>query len=101
MTAYFPKARWYDFFSKEITSESGAESKTLATPLESIQVHVRGGVIVPMQEPSLTTAASRLNPYQLLVALDSSGMANGSLYLDDGISLNVTRSDTLRTVICF
>lgn len=92
VTAYFPKARWYDFFSRAVVSVSGGESKTLDTPLEKIQVHVRGGVIIPMQEPALTTAASRQNPYCLLVALDSSNMANGSVYLDDGISLDVTRS---------
>ena len=92
MTAYFPKARWYDFFTRGVVSEFGGQSITLDTPLENIQVHVRGGVIIPMQEPSLTTAASRHNPYQLLVALDSSNITNGSLYLDDGISINVTRS---------
>ena len=32
-------------------------------------IPVRGGYIIPMQEPGLTTTGSR-NPYSLLVALD-------------------------------
>jgi hypothetical protein len=31
---------------------------------------------------------SRVNPYSLLVALDHSGLANGSLFTDDGEELN-------------
>ncbi len=42
-----------------------------------------------MQEPGLTTAESRKNPYSLLVALES-GRADGSLYLDDGETWNAT-----------
>jgi alpha-glucosidase (family GH31 glycosyl hydrolase) len=90
VTAYFPKARWYDFFTRDLVSASGGEPMTLDTPLGNIQVHVRGGVIIPMQEPSLTTMASRLNPYLLLVALDSDSTAYGLLYLDDGISINAS-----------
>jgi len=35
------------------------------------QVHVRGGVIIPTQVPAMTTAATRKNPFTLLVALDA------------------------------
>lgn len=33
------------------------------------QLHVRHGVIVPMQVPGLTTTASRRNPFHLLIPL--------------------------------
>jgi len=54
---------------------------------EHINVHVRGGSILPLQEPAYTTSLTRANPYSLVVALDESGEASGSLYLDDGESL--------------
>lgn len=42
----------------------------------------------------MTTTAARLTPFVLLVALDGNGLAEGSLYLDDGeqISLDVYSS---------
>eukprot|EP00118_Oscarella_pearsei_P028778 m.2900 g.2900 ORF g.2900 m.2900 type:complete len:913 (+) comp8961_c0_seq1:1487-4225(+) len=89
--AYFPQGKWYDFFTNATVSESGGETKQLQTPADRIQVHVRGGVTIPMQEPGMTTAASRLNPFKLLVALDSQGISNGSLYFDDGISLDMSK----------
>jgi alpha-glucosidase len=56
------------------------------------QIHVRGGYIVPMQEPGLTTTESRKNNYSLLVALDEASGSNtfGDLYLDDGETYNTT-----------
>ena len=41
------------------------------------------------QEPALTTVAARANPFQLLVALDASGSAQGDVFLDDGETLQV------------
>lgn len=92
MSAYFPEGRWYDFFTNKRETKFGGEMRTLQAPLEKIPVHVRGGVIIPMQQPSLTTSEARKTPYQLLVALDPCGVAQGSLYLDDGISVDVSRS---------
>ena len=45
-----------------------------------------------MQEPSMTTAASRKNPFSLLVALDGAGSSTGDMYLDDGESLAMDKS---------
>ena len=60
-------------------------------PLNSNQIHVRGGTIIPMHQPAMTTAASRQTPFSLLVALDSSGSATGDLFYDDGESLDMSR----------
>ncbi len=54
-----------------------------------MQLYIRGGTIIPMQEPGLTTTESRKNPYSLIVALRS-GRADGSLYLDDGETYNAS-----------
>ena len=56
----------------------------------TLQLHVRGGSIIPMQlGPGLTTTETRKNPYSLLVALAGGG-ATGDLYLDDGETYNTT-----------
>lgn len=79
--------KWYDWYTLQAVDAQPGENKTLSAPLEHINVHVRGGSILPLQEPGNTTTASRMNPWNLLVALDAHGEAKGSLYLDDGESI--------------
>ena len=85
---------WYDWYTLQQVKVKPKENKTLDAPLKKINVHVRGGFILPMQEPGYTTTESRQNPFNLLVALDGKGEASGSFYLDDGESIvpNATRS---------
>jgi len=61
----------------------------LDAPIEKINVHVRGGFIIPMQTPGANLILGRGNPFQLLVALSSSGNASGNLYWDDGDSIGM------------
>ena len=79
--------KWYDWYTLQPIDAKPQENVTLSAPLEHINVHVRGGSILPLQAPGYTTAATRSNPYSLLVALDAQGEASGTLYLDDGESL--------------
>ena len=64
---------------------------TLTSSLEAeeprVPVFARGGLVLPVQEPGLTTAASRTNPMTLIVFLGEDGAAEGDLYLDDGESI--------------
>ncbi|KAK0880551.1 hypothetical protein LTR87_005673 [Friedmanniomyces endolithicus] len=78
---------WYDWYTLQPVVAQAHENVTLSAPITHINVHVRGGAILPLQAPAYTTAETRANPYSLLVALDESGQASGSLYLDDGESL--------------
>lgn len=84
---------WYDWYNQTAISVAAGENKTINAPLGHIPVYVRGGSILPMQLPGYTTAASRRNPWSLLVALNTEGSATGQLYLDDGESVapNATR----------
>jgi len=82
LDVYFPQTRWYDYFTRVAIENVGW--MTLDTPLDKINLHVRGGYIIPMQQGGMTTTASRLNPFRLLVALDHNGNAQGSLFWDDG-----------------
>ncbi len=69
------------------------------TPIQKINVHVRGGFIIPMQTPGPNLILGRGNPFQLLVALASSGNASGNLFWDDGDSVGMF-SSTLILVFC-
>ncbi|WQF87535.1 Putative glycoside hydrolase family 31, galactose mutarotase-like domain superfamily [Colletotrichum destructivum] len=81
-------AVWYDWYNQSaITGVSTGQNVTIDAPLGHIPVYIRGGYVIPTQEPGLTTAESRSNPWGLLVALDDKGTAKGSLYVDDGESL--------------
>lgn len=89
VNAYFPNTVWYDYHTgakEEVTSSN--QWKTLQAPLEHINLHVRGGYILPQQAPALNTNYSRLNPMKLLIALDGNETANGHLFWDDGNSID-------------
>jgi alpha-glucosidase (family GH31 glycosyl hydrolase) len=61
----------------------------LNTPLSKINVHVRGGFIIPMQIPGANLILGRENPFTLLVAPSQSGNATGNLFWDDGDSIGM------------
>ncbi|KAJ1949038.1 hypothetical protein EC988_004930, partial [Linderina pennispora] len=83
VSAFFPSGFWYDWY--DLSAVYGWDTEaTLGAPLEHVNVHQRGGSIVVGQEPGLTTYESRRNPFFARIALDSSGCAEGRLYLDDG-----------------
>ncbi|XP_054985594.1 maltase-glucoamylase [Sorex araneus] len=83
--AYFPDARWYDYYTGEDIQARGV-MKNLPAPLNHINLHVRGGYILPWQEPAQNTHLSRHNPLGLIIALDHKREAKGELYWDDGES---------------
>uniref|UniRef100_A0A1A8MEA5 Sucrase-isomaltase (Alpha-glucosidase) n=2 Tax=Nothobranchius pienaari TaxID=704102 RepID=A0A1A8MEA5_9TELE len=80
---YVPNARWYDYHTAKDVGVRGKMMK-MQTPLNHINLHVRGGYILPWQKPENTTYYSRKNPLGLLVALSDTGTAQGSFFWDDG-----------------
>uniref|UniRef100_H2YDF9 alpha-glucosidase n=1 Tax=Ciona savignyi TaxID=51511 RepID=H2YDF9_CIOSA len=87
VSAYFPDARWFNYYDGV---EVGARGTTASVdaPLGTIPIHVRGGHIIPTQEPASNTEISRHNPFGLIIALDDTGSAAGDMYWDDGDTLN-------------
>lgn len=81
---------YYDWYTLHKQNFTAGTNETLAAPLGHIPFHIRGGHILPMQEPAYTTAESRNNSFHLLAALAMDGTALGKLYLDDGESQQVT-----------
>ncbi|XP_070581151.1 lysosomal alpha-glucosidase-like [Ptychodera flava] len=91
VTGYFPKDTWYDYYTG-MSIESEGQQITLDAPLDKINLHIRGGYIIPTQQPNVTTFAARKNPFGLIVALSGEGIANGSIYWDDGDSLDTFKN---------
>ncbi|KAK6734132.1 hypothetical protein RB195_017733 [Necator americanus] len=90
--AYFPQEEWYFLYSKEYGKLISPGYNTVRASLRSLTpVFVRGGNILPRQDPAMTTAASRKNPFELLIVPRYSqgigGYADGFLYWDDGESI--------------
>ncbi|ORY16610.1 glycosyl hydrolases family 31-domain-containing protein [Clohesyomyces aquaticus] len=79
---------WYDWYTQSAVDAKAGVNTTIDAPLGHIPVFIRGGSVLPTQEPGYTTAESRKNPWGLLVALSGDGDATGSLYVDDGESLS-------------
>ncbi|XP_020616218.1 maltase-glucoamylase, intestinal-like [Orbicella faveolata] len=89
--AYFPDDRWYDYYTgKEMSTRKG--HVPLDAPLDHIPLHVRGGYIIPTQEPANNTAFSRKKPMGLIVALGDEGEASGQLFWDDGESIDTVKN---------
>lgn len=79
---------WYDWYtSTAVTGVKPGQNVTIDASLGHIPVYLRGGSVVPTQQPGMTTAECRRNPWGLIAALDKDGSAKGRLYLDDGESL--------------
>ncbi|XP_066118577.1 maltase-glucoamylase isoform X2 [Saccopteryx bilineata] len=87
ITAYFPEARWYDYYMG-VDIKASRQWKALPAPLDHINLHVRGGHILPCQEPAQNTHLSRQKFLGFKVALDDKGTAEGWLFWDDGESID-------------
>jgi alpha-glucosidase len=78
---------WYDWYTGDRVKAQAGVNTTISAPLGHIPVYVRGGAVLPTQKPGYTTTESRKNPWGLIIALSDKGEASGSLYVDDGESL--------------
>jgi len=90
VNAYFPEDTWYDWYTGEKLNLPSSGLVTLDAPLKGlVNIHMRGGSIIP-KAVNYVTAMNlhelRYSNITLVVALDSSGSAFGSLVLDDGVS---------------
>ncbi|XP_016007196.1 maltase-glucoamylase, intestinal [Rousettus aegyptiacus] len=94
VSVYFPEASWFDFYTGGQVSPSWQKkSVEVPAPLDIIPLFIRGGYILPTQLPARTTELSRMNPFSLIIALDERGEASGSLFWDDGDSIDSVEKD--------
>ena len=85
---YLPSDVWYDFATLAPVSGAGTTISYSNVTDSDIPILIRGGSIIPLRVKSaMTTTALRTQNFELLVAPDKDGKAQGFLYLDDGDSL--------------
>ena len=88
--AYFPNETWYNYKNGSVVPFKSTWVN-LPASLDTINVHQRGGTIIPTQHDALTTSAAQQLPFSLHVALNSKGEATGSLFWDDGENVGEKR----------
>ncbi|KAF2716784.1 glycoside hydrolase family 31 protein [Polychaeton citri CBS 116435] len=87
--------RWFDWYTLEEVDAQPGENVTLSAPIDTINIHVRGGSVLALQEPKYTTGETKNSSYSVLVAPGVDGSATGSIYLDDGVSLEPEETKTV------
>ncbi|KEY68038.1 hypothetical protein S7711_06950 [Stachybotrys chartarum IBT 7711] len=86
---YLPDDVFYEFDTHRKIRGRGDWVEYKDVPFDRIPLHVRGGCIVPLRlESANTTTELRKKGFELFVAPGLDGTARGSLYSDDGISLD-------------
>ncbi|OAY71498.1 putative alpha-glucosidase [Ananas comosus] len=85
VNAHFPAGRWFNLFNySQVVDANAGKYVNLDAPEDTMNVYVRGGNILPMQKPEMTTELVRKSGYELLVVVDENGAATGEVYADDG-----------------
>ncbi|KAL8810111.1 MAG: hypothetical protein Q9200_002841 [Gallowayella weberi] len=79
---------YYDWYSlSPFNISSPGANITIDAPLGHIPLYIRGGYVIPTQQPAMVTRNARRNPWGVIAALSLMGTATGNLYVDDGESL--------------
>ena len=56
---------WYDWYTQSPINATAGKNTTIDAPLGHIPLYVRGGSVLPLQEPGYTTYDCRRNPTRL------------------------------------
>ncbi|KAL9620872.1 MAG: hypothetical protein Q9160_004654 [Pyrenula sp. 1 TL-2023] len=86
---------YYDWYTQTPVAKPAVANTTIDAPLGHIPVYVRGGAVLPLQQPAMVTRDARNTPWSILVALGVNGSATGDLYLDDGESITPNATKTV------
>jgi len=54
VVVYLPNDIWYDYYSKNVIVSNGSFF-TIDAPEDTIPLAIRGGYILPIQDPAVTT----------------------------------------------
>ena len=97
VTFYMPADVFYDFDTFERVNGTGANVTLTDVAYSQVPVYIRGGNIVPMRVSSAyTTTALRKENFELVIAPGGDGRAYGSLYLDDGESVEPAETSLIQ-----
>jgi len=88
VSIYLPNGTFYDWWTLEQIQGNGSYIDLTDVDFDTIPLHIRGGAILPLRaESANTTAELRKQDFVLWIAPNATNQAQGSLYLDDGDSL--------------
>jgi alpha-glucosidase len=88
VSIYLPKDRFYDFATLAPVDGTGRYVTLSNISFSEIPLHIRGGAVLPLRAASaMTTTELRAEDFQFIVAPSTDGTANGTLYVDDGVSI--------------
>jgi alpha-glucosidase len=86
--AYFPDDIFYDWYTLAPIRGNGANMTLSNINITDIPLHIRGGTIIPTRASGAnTTTELRKQNFNVIIAPGLDGTAVGSLYIDDGNSL--------------
>jgi alpha-glucosidase len=96
VSIYLPNATFYDFWTLQRIQGTGSYINLTDVGFDSIPLHIRGGAILPLRaESANTTTELRKQDFVLWIAPNSTNQAQGTLYLDDGDSINQTSTSNI------
>ncbi|KAF4604392.1 hypothetical protein EYR40_001570 [Pleurotus pulmonarius] len=97
VSIYLPHDTFYDFHTLAPVQGQGSTITLDDIPYTQIPLHIKGGVVLPLRVRSaMTTTALRKEDFELVVAIGGDGRAEGTLYVDDGISIEQASSTNVR-----
>ncbi|RAO65251.1 uncharacterized protein BHQ10_001263 [Talaromyces amestolkiae] len=96
VSVYFPKDTFYDFYTGKPVTGNGAAVTLNNIAFDSIPLYYKGGSIIPQRIASAnTTALLRQQNFEIVIAPNTFGQASGTLYLDDGDSINQPKTSVI------
>ncbi|KAI1270099.1 family 31 glycoside hydrolase [Xylariaceae sp. FL1019] len=96
VSIYLPDDVFYDWYTHKTIEGEGKDIVVENQEWADIPLYMRGGVIYPVRaEAGMTTTEVRTKPFELIVAVGRDGKAEGSLYLDDGVSLEPAKTSNI------
>jgi alpha-glucosidase len=95
VTIYLPNDIFYDWYTYKKIQGRGSTVHLTNIDLTTIPLHIKSGSVLPLRaESAMTTKDLRTKPFNILIAPDATGKASGTLYIDDGISIEQSRGTT-------
>jgi alpha-glucosidase (family GH31 glycosyl hydrolase) len=93
-----PPGRWFNFTDgKELKGDS-----EVPVTMEDVPVFIRGGRIVPIYKKPIQSARDTVKTgLTLIIACDAEGRSEGTFYMDDGITFNLTRGEFIHRRITY
>ena len=102
VSAYFPADIWYNWYSGKLVTTPFNRTLVLEAPLNGyINIHVRGGRIVPKNDgynTANTVQKLRFANITLVIAIGGQGTAEGELVLDSGVSVGTIEKGEFNAV---